>query len=102
VASNPAVPGTVTSNAASRLVPYTWNASAAWYDPQGAPATFLVLTAPGAPGGSGLTVAQAVATFGQPARSYRYETYVILAWGSATNLLARLSAGQAGQAARAR
>jgi hypothetical protein len=37
-------------------------------------ATFLVLTAPGAPGP---TVAQAVATFGEPARAYRYKSYAI-------------------------
>ena len=72
---------------------YTWNASAAWFDPAGRTARFLVLTASGAPaaaGGSGLTIAQATATFGRPARTYRHDAYVILLWPRGENLLARL------------
>jgi hypothetical protein len=72
---------------------YTWNASAAWFDPAERTARFLVLTAPGAPaaaGGSGLTVAEATATFGRPARTYRHGPYVILQWPRGENLLARL------------
>jgi hypothetical protein len=75
VTAAPAAPGTP-----GRLVAYTWNASAAWYAAAAASPAFLVLTAPGAPGGSGLTAAQAVATFGRPARTYRYKAYVILVW----------------------
>ena len=72
---------------------YTWNASATWFDPIGHTANFLVLTAPGAPaaaGGEGLTVAEATATFGRPARTYRYGDYLILVWPHGENLLARL------------
>jgi len=72
---------------------YTWNASAAWFDPASRTATFLVLTAPGAPasaGGEGMTVAEATATFGRPARTYRHDEYVILLWPRGDNLLARL------------
>jgi hypothetical protein len=38
----------------------------------------------------GLTVAQATATFGRPARTYRYGDYLILVWPRGENLLARL------------
>jgi len=72
---------------------YTWNAAGAWFDPAWHTANFLVLTAPGAPaatGGSGITVADATATFGRPARTYRYREYVILTWPRSENLLARL------------
>jgi hypothetical protein len=37
-----------------------------------------------------LTVAQATATFGRPARTYRHDSYVILLWPRGENLLARL------------
>jgi hypothetical protein len=72
---------------------YTWNASAAWFDPVGHTANFLVLTAPGAPaaaGGAGMTAAEARATFGRPAKTYRYGQYVILVWPRDENLLDRL------------
>jgi hypothetical protein len=72
---------------------YTWNASAAWFDPAGHTANFLVLTAPGAPAaaaGEGMTVAEARATFGRPARTYRYGEYMILVWPRDENLLDRL------------
>jgi len=80
---------------ADRMVgAYTWNASTGWFDPATRTANFLVITAPGAPptaGGSGLTKAEATATFGRPARTYRYREYVILAWPPGENLLARLA-----------
>ena len=72
---------------------YTWNASQRWFDPAAHAAHFLVLTAPGLPdaaGGSGLTMAEAVATFGPPARLDRYHAYIILTWPRGENLLARL------------
>jgi hypothetical protein len=83
----------VTRAAHGMLGAYTWNAAAAWFDPADRSANFLVLTAPGAPptaGGSGLTPAEATATFGRPARTYRYRDYVILVWPGGENLLARL------------
>ena len=45
---------------------------------------------PGAAGGSGITVAEATATFGRPARADRYHAYTILIWPRGENLLARL------------
>ncbi len=72
---------------------YTWNASTGWFDPTAHTANFLVLTAPGAPataGGVGLTVAQATATFGRPAHTYRHDDYLVLVWPRGENLLARL------------
>jgi hypothetical protein len=76
-----------------RIGAYTWNASAAWLDPARRTANFLVLTVPGAPaaaGGAGMTVAEATATSGRPARIYRYDQYLILVWPRTENLLARL------------
>ena len=75
------------------IVAYTWNASQRWFDPAAHSANFLVLTAPGLPaaaGGSGLTAAAAVATFGRPAERYRYLAYTILIWPRGENLLVRL------------
>src|SRR5450756_196273 len=72
---------------------YTWNASTAWFDQVAHAATFLVLTGarvPGSAGGSDMTTSQAVATFGRPARTYRYRGYLILVWPRGENLLARL------------
>jgi hypothetical protein len=91
----------VTAGRDGRLAAYTWNASAAWYDPARQAATFLVLTVPGAPpaaGSAGLTAQQAAATFGRPARSYRYQAYLILVWPRGENLLARLRTSQSGDA----
>jgi hypothetical protein len=85
----------VTAARGGRLAAYTWNASAAWFDPASRTATFLVLVTPGAPGSSGLTAAQASATFGRPASRYRYQQYEILVWPRTTNLLDRLSATKA-------
>ncbi len=72
---------------------YAWNVSAAWLDPARQTANFLVLTVPGAPaaaGGAGMTVAEATATFGRPAKTYRHDQYLILVWPRAENLLDRL------------
>ena len=83
----------VTQTKRGLISAYTWNASAAWFDPTASRASFLVLTAPGAPasaGGEGLTVVAATATFGRPASTYRYDAYLILRWPRADNLLARL------------
>jgi hypothetical protein len=83
----------VKQTAGGQLAAYTWNASTTWFDPAGSTANFLVITAPGAPataGGVGLTAAQATATFGRPAKTFRYDDYLILVWPSGDNLLARL------------
>jgi hypothetical protein len=84
----------VHSTSGGRIAAFAWNASAAWFDPARQTANFLVLTVPGAPaaaGGQGMTVAEATATFGRPARIDRYGEYLILVWPQAENLLARLS-----------
>jgi hypothetical protein len=86
----------VTAAGDGRLAAYTWNASTAWFDQARHRATFVVLVAPGGPGSSGLTAAQAVATFGRPAGGYRYQQYTILVWPRTTNLLGRLRAGKSG------
>ena len=63
----------------------TWNASSTWFDPARHDADFLVLSTFGAYEVSG---PDAVATFGRPAKVYRYRDYTILVWHE--NLLARL------------
>jgi hypothetical protein len=63
----------------------TWNASSTWFDPARHDADFLVLSTFGAYEVSG---ADAVATFGRPAKVYRYRDYTIMVWHE--NLLARL------------
>jgi hypothetical protein len=45
---------------------------------------------PAATGDEGLTVAEARATFGRPARVRRYGEYVVLVWPRDENLLGRL------------
>jgi hypothetical protein len=65
---------------AGRLAAYAWNANSEWFDPSPAGPTFLVLTRPGAPGEAGLTVRDAVATFGPPASTYADGAFVILVW----------------------
>jgi hypothetical protein len=88
-------PVTVTGD---RLTAYRWNASTAWFNPARQSAAFLVLTGPvpGSAAGSGAGItggsmkAQASATFGRPARTYRYHGYLILVWPRGENLLARL------------
>jgi hypothetical protein len=86
---------TVTSGGAISLRPVvakgrfiaaeTWNADSSWYDPSSHRANFVVLSSFGAfeVGGQ-----QAVATFGRPARTYRYRDYTIMVWNE--NLLALL------------
>jgi hypothetical protein len=85
----------VTPAPGGRLAAYTWNASAAWYDPARGSARFLVLDAAEGPP----TASQAVATFGRPARRYRYQSYEIWVWPRGDNLLAPLRSGQSAVAA---
>ncbi len=61
---------------------------ASWFDPASSSADFLVLF-PGIDGFPGFTGrAQALATFGEPARVYHVGRYTILYWHK--NLLAEL------------
>jgi hypothetical protein len=71
------------------LVPCHWEASASWFDPRLHDATFVVTLTNGPGGwGWGNTPAQAAATFGDPARTYRYDGYVVQVWNR--NLLTDL------------
>jgi hypothetical protein len=71
-----------------RVTPYAWESDAAWYDPRGASANFVVLF-PERPGYPGLIDTQAVrATFGPPARTYQFGPYTVLTWNK--NILADL------------
>ena len=63
-----------------RVVPAASEVKASWYDPKRSTADFVVLF-PGTGGYPGFTQRQAVlATFGEPARSYRVGRYTILYW----------------------
>jgi len=68
-----------------RLAPRKWEAQSTWYDPRTERANFVVLTTAGA---YRVPQSAVVATFGQPARTYRYKGYTIMVWDE--NLLAHL------------
>jgi hypothetical protein len=71
-----------------RLIPSTFESNAGWYDPDRNTANFVVLF-PGVAGYPGFSSERAVlATFGQPARTYRVGSYTILVWNR--NLLREL------------
>jgi hypothetical protein len=75
---------------AGRVIPVASEVKASWYDPKRSTADFVVLF-PGAGGYPGFTQRQAVlATFGEPARSYRVGRYTVWCWHR--NLLASLPA----------
>jgi hypothetical protein len=61
-----------------------WEADMRLADPAGHTADFVVVV-PGGP----VTQAQALAAFGTPARTYRYEAYTVLVWRG--NLLSKLA-----------
>lgn len=71
--------------AGKHLTARTWNASSTWFDPVRHSADFVVLSTFGA---YEVNAREAVATFGQPRRTYRYREYTIMVWRE--NLLARL------------
>jgi hypothetical protein len=62
-----------------------WNASSAWFDPSRQSADFLVLSSAG---DYEVNEPNALATFGPPARTYRYREYTIMVWPG--NLLQKL------------
>ena len=71
-----------------RLIPSTFESNAGWYDPDRNTANFVVLF-PGVAGYPGFSSERAVlATFGQPARTYRVGSYTVLVWNR--NLLREL------------
>jgi hypothetical protein len=68
------------TEAGQRLVPYDWNADAAWYDARSQTANFVVL-APGIPGYPGFTDTEAVLlTFGRPVHVYRVGADRVFVW----------------------
>ena len=67
------------------IAPRGWESERSWFDPARHTASFLVLSTAGP---YQVSAREAVATFGQPARTYRYRVYTIMVWD--TNLLARL------------
>lgn len=74
-----------------RVVPLHYQSEASWYDPENHDGTFLVLSAPGAEAGDpaqALPYAAATATFGTPARVYRFSRFTVLTWKH--NILASL------------
>jgi hypothetical protein len=78
--------------AGGRVRALLYQSSAAAYDPRLHDADFLVTRAPGAESGeSAQTVPDAAvrATFGPPARSYRFDGYAVLVWN--VNLLTRMA-----------
>ena len=62
-----------------------WEANRSWYDPAQHQANFVVASTVGA---AVVTRPEAIATFGQPARTYHYHEYTIMVWNG--NLLDRL------------
>ena len=72
-----------------RLIPSAFESNTQWYDPKHNAANFVVLF-PGVAGYPGFTNERAaLATFGQPARTYHVGSYTILVWNK--NLLNELS-----------
>jgi hypothetical protein len=62
------------------LAPYPWENDMTAFNPRTNDANFLIATPPGSFGGGTVTVAEAVAKFGQPASTYHFEQYTILVW----------------------
>ena len=74
-----------------RVRPLLYQSSAAAYDPRRHDATFLIAGAPAARSGDAaeaITAAAVRATFGRPARSYRFDGFTIEAWN--VNLLTKM------------
>ena len=72
-----------------RLIPSAFESKTQWYDPHQNSANFVVLF-PGGAGYPGFTSERAaLATFGQPARTYHVGSYTVLVWNK--NLLSELS-----------
>jgi hypothetical protein len=76
------------TTAGALVVPYPWESSSRWYDPREGSANFVVLTAgtPEYPGFNDVTAV--LATFGEPASTYRFGGYRVLVWHE--NLLRHL------------
>ena len=78
--------------AGGRVRALQYQSSAAAYDPRLHHADFLVTRVPGAQSGDGAEIvpdAAVRATFGPPARTYRFDGYTVLVWN--VNLLTRMA-----------
>jgi hypothetical protein len=75
--------GPVTPARSGRLAPRHWEADMRYFNPAAHNVNFLVLGPSG-----GVTQAEGTATFGRPARVYRYQDYTIMIWDE--NLLRKL------------
>jgi len=71
------------------LQPYPWETDMTAFNPSTNDANFVVATAPHSFFGGTVTVAEAEAKFGKPARTYHFEQYTILVWQK--NLLTELT-----------
>ena len=71
------------------LVPSDWELDRALLNSHAYDADFLVATAPHTGGTWNVTAAEAIAKFGKPYRTYRFDHYVILVWQK--NLLVDLA-----------
>ena len=71
------------------LVPSDWELDRALLNSKAYDADFLVATAPHTDGTWDVTESEAIAKFGQPYRTYRFDRYVILVWQK--NLLTDLA-----------
>jgi hypothetical protein len=78
ISMGPVVPGRN-----GRLVPRHWETDMRYFNPAAHSANFLVLGPSG-----GVSQAEGTATFGRPARVYRYQDYTIMIWHE--NLLRKL------------
>lgn len=74
---------------AAGLAPYRWESDMTAFNPRTNDANFVVATAPGSYWSATVTAAEAIAKFGEPARTYRFGQYTILVWRK--NLLSDLT-----------
>ena len=74
---------------AAGLAPYRWESDMTAFNPRTNDASFVVATAPGSYWSATVTAAEAIAKFGEPARTYRFGQYTILVWRK--NLLSDLT-----------
>lgn len=74
---------------AADLAPYRWESDMTAFNPRTNDANFVVATAPGSYWSATVTAAEAIAKFGEPARTYRFGQYTILVWRK--NLLSDLT-----------
>jgi hypothetical protein len=92
--------GSVLKTRSGRLGPYSWEMDLRVFNPASHRANFVVVSPDKVP--TAVTARQAVATFGPPARTYRFGPYSVLVWDKnlLTELAERVSFPSAGRQAR--